>query len=164
MSDNQQHSQPTNDLVWDAARYVWGELSPAESAAFEARLATDERACAAVAEAVQLSAALQAATTITAPPIRTASPTSRRAAAWICACAATLAGIALLSAWQPATTSTDVAALELVDRWVAENHATLPGELDIRDELDLEPEVLDESLSAPRWLLHAVQLTTEETP
>jgi anti-sigma-K factor RskA len=48
-------------LNWLAFRYVSGEMSSEESAEFEARLADDELACVAVAEAVQLNEVVFAA-------------------------------------------------------------------------------------------------------
>ena len=47
------------DLVWMATRYLLDELDMAERAAFEERLASDERAPLALAEAVELHAALR---------------------------------------------------------------------------------------------------------
>lgn len=168
MTDDQHHnSQPTPDLAWEAARYVWGELSPAEATAFEQRLATDELACVAVAEAVQLSAGLQAAVPapLLAQPQRSASTFGRQLAAWVCAATATVAGIALFFAWQPTPApAVNLATVELVDRWVAQNHRGPHAEFDIRDDMDTESEILDESLSAPHWLVNAVELTTGKSP
>ncbi len=147
-------------LFWDAMRYVLGELTPAETAAFEERLAHDEQACAAVADAVTLSAGLQSAAPVAAshPAGKVASTKSRGwLAVSLCGVAAALSGIALLSAWKPLTPSHhDLAAVELLDRWVADNHHGFNGE---HDDSDLETEVLDESLAAPHWLLNAVELT-----
>ncbi len=47
-----------NDLAWQAFRYVGGEMDGREADAFEHRLEHDPAACAAVAEAVELTGAL----------------------------------------------------------------------------------------------------------
>ena len=53
------NGQATSDDFFDAAwRYALGEMSDADTAAFEAQLATDERAADALAEAVELAAAV----------------------------------------------------------------------------------------------------------
>ena len=56
------------ELSWLAFRYVSGEMSSAEAADFEARLADDELACVAVAEAVQLNEVVFAALDIAHRP------------------------------------------------------------------------------------------------
>ena len=49
---------PCSDLLWDAVRYVAGELTEQEAAAFEDRLESDLAAAEALAEAVVLSESL----------------------------------------------------------------------------------------------------------
>lgn len=155
----------SDELFWTAARYAWGELSPEETAAFEDRLAHDEAACLAVAEAVRLTLDVKsAAQNITVPaPVDSASPKSNRtqhrsAGAWL-----TVALLAMAATWfvvQQAVSPArvDPASMELLARW------TDAGELadgDFFDDLDAEPELLDESLTAPGWLVQAVQLADD---
>jgi hypothetical protein len=52
------HLDPESDLHWTAFLYVAGELSPDEASRFESRLADDQDARDAVAEAVELAGAL----------------------------------------------------------------------------------------------------------
>lgn len=51
----------SDELNWLAVRYVSGEMTEAEAAAFEERLGTDELACEAVSKAVQMTLAVRAA-------------------------------------------------------------------------------------------------------
>jgi hypothetical protein len=167
-SDHANHEapQPPADVFWQAARYVWGELTPDEAAAFEERLAVDELACAAVAEAVTLSAGLK--TTVRPAAVAGRAPIPARPASrwrlltgWIAAAAIVL-GFVVLSPWKPTRPSTvDLAAAELVGRWTSDGHLGLHGETEFRDDLDHEADVLDESLAAPHWLLNAVELTAK---
>lgn len=52
-------TEPSEELVWLAFRYVLNELSESEAAAFEEQLMGDESACLAVARATQLASAMQ---------------------------------------------------------------------------------------------------------
>lgn len=166
---NHETPQPSADLFWQAARYVWGELTPDEAAAFEERLTTDELACAAVAEAVTMSAGLtasvQPAVVAGRAKVSWQTTSHRRLAVGLCAAAMALFGFILLSTWQPPRpSSTDLAVIELVGRWTSDGHIGLNGEGDYRDDADHDAEIVDESLSAPHWLLDAVQLTSEGQP
>src|SRR5689334_318110 len=154
--------QPSADVFWQATRYAWGELTPDEAAAFEERLATDELACAAVAEAVTMSAGLKAAVrpavVVGRAEVSSRTTSHRRLTVGLCAAAMALFGFVLLSTWQPPRPSTtDLAAIELVGRWTSDRHIGLNGEGDYRDDVDHDSEIVDESLSAPHWLLDAVQ-------
>jgi hypothetical protein len=156
--------RPSDDLFWTAARYAWGELSAEQSAAFEERLADDEAACVALAEAVRLTVHLRAATIgpSTLPrsqSLSQAERTQRRwAAAWL-----TVATLAIATAWfairyaaPPSTV--DPASTELLALWA--DSAGFPDG-DLFDDFDSEPELLDESLAAPGWLVQAVQLSDD---
>ena len=155
---------PSDDLFWTAARYAWGELSMEDATAFEDRLATDETACLAVAEAVQLMAHLKAATqqntyaSVPAADFPSRRQQRRSAAAWV-----TIAGLAVAMAWfavQQASppSSADPVSTELLARWTDAGSLT---DADMFDDFDLEPELLDESLTAPGWLVQAVQLADD---
>ncbi|MBL8814482.1 MAG: hypothetical protein JNL58_00525 [Planctomyces sp.] len=52
-------TEPSEELIWLAFRYVLNELSQPESEAFEQQLEDDESACLAVARATQLASAMQ---------------------------------------------------------------------------------------------------------
>lgn len=60
---------PDADLDWLAFQYVVGELCGAELDAFEKLLATDDRACGAVAEAVLLAGSVRVIESGTAPRV-----------------------------------------------------------------------------------------------
>lgn len=80
-----------SDLLWDAFRYVADELADDERGAFEERLAEDQAAREAVAQAVQLSqavASVSAETNSPAPPRRPNLSRSRRSAVVLSAAAA----------------------------------------------------------------------------
>jgi hypothetical protein len=169
MSDhaNNQMPQASSDVFWEAARYVWDEMEPSERASFEARLATDEAACAAVAEAVTLSAGLVSAVR---PPMavihgcRSPLSASRRLVVWICAAAVAGIGFVLLTSWNLSSSSNvDLAAAELVDLWTSAAHSQLIAEADGREDIDADAEMVDEGLAAPRWMLDAVQLTSKRS-
>ena len=167
-SDNLKPWPVSADLAWQATRYVWGELSPTEAAAFEDRLTTDPVACAAVAEAVTLSAGLQQPLSQPVLGMPTMSVRSSSSGRWwaIVACVGTAlaAGISLMTAWHSPAVDSDLTAVELVSRWRAEGRFGLAGDPELRDEPEFDSEVLDESLSVPYWLLNAVELTTDVTP
>lgn len=63
-------NQRPDDLHWQAAQYVLGELSPVDAADFEDRLAVDQQAREAVASAVELTAAVAAVADETRPIAR----------------------------------------------------------------------------------------------
>src|SRR6476469_4573620 len=102
---NHETPQPSADLFWQATRYVWGELTPDEAAAFEERLAADELACAAVAEAVTMSAGLKTtvgpAVFVGRAEVSSRTISHRRLTVGLCAAAMALFGFVLLSTWQP---------------------------------------------------------------
>ena len=70
-----------NELAWLANRYVVGELSVDETAAFEARLETDVAVCDAVACAMELNLAIAAAFD-TQPSTLSPQPTAILPARW----------------------------------------------------------------------------------
>lgn len=149
-----------NDLVWLANCYVAGELSADEIEAFEARLASDEVACDAVARAMKLNLAIAAAfdsqpAAITNPLPATNAP-SRRTAAIITALAATAvaaAGVALMVGRGPVTNSIvhKDGADRLVAAWAtgeaARNNVDDDETLELTDDADLDP---------PDWMLAAL--------
>ncbi len=152
----------TDELCWTASRYVWGELPPAEQAAFEERLSHDEAACLAVAEAVKLTALIQAgehrASITQSTPSAVTVPRSRWSAALVAVAISAVAAcwFAVRQAASPAVVNPG--STELLARWT---DAGQRDESEFWDEFDAEPEVLDESLSAPSWMLHAVQLSNK---
>ena len=152
----------TDELRWTASRYVWGELPPAEQAAFEERLTHDEAACLAVADAVKLTALIQAggrrALTTQPMPSSVTVPRSRWSAALVAVAVSAVAAcwFAVRQAASPAVVNP--VSSELLARWT---DAGQREDAELWDEFDAEPEVLDESLSAPSWMLHAVQLSTK---
>ena len=152
-----------NELAWLASRYVAGELSVDETAAFEVRLETDVAACSEVVRAMELNLAIAAAfdsqPTTLSPQPETAAP-SRRTTTVIAALAATAvaaAGVALMI--EHGSTSNGVARKDGADRLVAawatgeaaRNNVDDDDSLDLADDADLDP---------PDWMLAA--LTAED--
>lgn len=90
------------DLHWLAFRYVCGEMTPGEEESFEHRLAADQAAREAVAEAVELQGAIRV---VAADRVRRRS-WFRRRPVWIATAACLLLGFGLL--------------------WLAANHGKTP--------------------------------------
>jgi anti-sigma factor RsiW len=109
------HSRDRADeLSWIAFRYVAGEMSAAEQWAFETRLARDPAACAAVAEAVELTGAVRRAAPAlprTARPSRRSRPAIKLAASIAAACLAVVIGLRVTTL--PTEHETDRAAFPL---------------------------------------------------
>jgi hypothetical protein len=158
-------SLSTADLDWLAFQYAAGELQGAELDAFERLLATDDRACEALAQAVMLGqAVVQCEQAVAAPRAAAATPTItivRQPAplqtnAWhhaVVACAAVCC-VLCVSLWSrqaghdefPDQSST-VAAL-----WVQGAEEDFAS-----DALPNGQEtVLDDEVAVPDWLLAAV--------
>lgn len=153
-------------LPWLAERYVLGELTAADAAAFEARLADDEQAGAAVADAARLLTAIAATNphgaagpvgTVAWPAGRTQPP--RRA--WRGRITIGLAGLAASVAVGGflARMTKDAAAGrtgDLAERWAEIAAVSAP-----------EEPVDDEDVAAgddvPDWLLAAVTLEQART-
>lgn len=152
-----------NELAWLANRYVAGELSVDETAAFEARLETDVAACSEVARAMELNLAIAAAfdaQPATLNPQSETAASSRRTTTVITALAATAvaaAGVALMIGH--GSTTNGVARKDGADRLVAawatgeaaRNNVDDDDALDLADDADLDP---------PDWMLAA--LTAED--
>lgn len=139
-------------LDWLAQRYVLGELPAAEAVTFEARLADDELAAAAVANAARLVMALE-----TAQEIGTARrPTGR---SWAGRITIGLAGLAAAVAVIGLLRSRDDMAggrsAELAERWAE------IADMGTGDELadDEDTAVGDD---VPDWLLAAVTLEQDD--
>lgn len=146
------------DLNWVAQQYVLGELDSDAAEAFEARLADEEAAGVALADAVQLMAALRVAAPV---PARSASGVWRRLAWGVSATAAAGAAVWLLPRTATDVLDREVAvagpqrAVELVSRWreaLPEPAATPERWSD--DDLETADDV-------PNWMLAAVSLEIE---
>lgn len=144
------------DLNWLAQQYVLGELGAEAVEAFEARLADEEEAGAALARAVQLVAALR-----TGRAVRVERSTSRRAWRRLAygLSAAAAAGAVVWLAPRTATESPEEVAviapqraLELVSRWRDARPESMPGSDRWNDE---EQDAGDD---VPNWLMAAVSL------
>ena len=153
-----------NDLAWLANRYVAGELSVDETAAFEARLETDVAACSAVAHAMELSLAIAAAfdqetsQPVARPIQETVAPTrwSVASLAALAALAAVAASIALMVGHVGSTTN-GIARKDGADRIVA---AWASGEAarNNADDDDLLDATDDDDLDPPDWMLAALTI------
>jgi anti-sigma factor RsiW len=156
------------ELEWSAFRYIADELSPAEAAEFEQRLASDQNAREAVASAVQMAeavAALQPAPLALAPTVTGQRP---RRAAWAAlvvaaSCAVLLVGTFILGRVS-SSGSPDAAALQanegadqLLNLW-AVSHDGLDVWADA-DEGDAPIEAgSDEEFAVPTWMLAAAEI------
>lgn len=153
-----------NDLAWLATCYVLGELSAEQASEFEAQLASDVAACAAVAQVAKCQLAVAAAmdrgerSAILVPVHQEVSvATSRWAGLGMTALAAsavTAAGVALMVG-TPGPNTIGLARPNGVERIVA---AWARGEA-VRNALaeDSEvPEVSDDDLDPPDWMLAAL--------
>lgn len=176
-------SDPNRDLDWLAFRYISGEMTAEEADAFECRLADDQGAREAVAQAVALTAAVSLA----APSTREVLPLRRRrlVSTWVIV-AASAACLALL-AWPlfrsdaqrrltPAVAESDARSPEIALTWSdlrqsgeAGASASADG-LAFLDEDAAETDtiasndinVVDDAV--PHWLLEAASLRESTRP
>lgn len=140
---------PHDDAAWLCWRYLLDDLEEDEVAAFEDRLAADERLATALAETARVHEALLLGRPILASgsPSRPGRP--QRAAIAI---AATLAAIGCGLVAVPWLGSSPPPATDLVTRW----HAADRNESDADDMPDdLDDDAADD---VPEWLLAAVSI------
>lgn len=163
-----------NDRPWTAFRYVAGELTPDEAAAFEALLDHDQNAREAVADAVELAGAIA----LIGDPVVSISTRSRhraaRAVAWVAAGIA--AGLLLGFGFDrlvlhPPTGPRPRIAAEVVSTWSdLRHHADDPDALrmqlalnddsaDLAATLALEPNGEGE---VPSWMTELASLPTPD--
>jgi hypothetical protein len=152
-------AEQNDELSWLAQQYVLDELGAEAAEAFEARLADEEQVGAALAQAVQLVAALR--TVPPTPADRPVTSSGWQRLAWGLAATAA-AGAAV---WLLPRTSTEVQeevaaavpqqAVELVSRWrEARPDPALGSDRWTDDEQDAADDV-------PNWLLAAVSLEAD---
>lgn len=172
-SDDQrpQGGQDDSELFWLASCYVAGELSAAQVAEFEARLEVDQPAREAVAQAVELTAAVQGAekTLVELPSIhRGMSPVGGWALAMAASIALAIVGYSFLgrNAPQDAAPELSPADRQLADAWAAskldESESEAGDESNQLTGLELsslsgdENDLTDGELLVSDWLLEAV--------
>lgn len=157
----------SDELLWEATRYVGDDMTDAERLRFEERLATDVQACEAVALAVRLGAGLQSAlAAVSRPELRFDRTARRRRWVPVALCAALLLATGILVTYRPVPSPerVEVATAELLNRWRLDRRFGLIEELDAEIDVDGESDIVDESLSAPGWLVSAVRLTEKAVP
>lgn len=158
-----------NDLAWLANCYVAGELSAEDTAAFEARLESDEAACEAVARAMELNLAIAAAFDHeSSRPVLLPARESIAPARWagvaitaLAASAVAAASVALMVG--PSNSANGLArkdrAARLVAAWAsgeaARNNLAEDESLDLADDSDLDP---------PDWMLAALTAADVKEP
>ncbi len=151
------------DLEWLAFRYAAGELQGTELNTFEELLATDERACAAVAQAVMLGQAVMQVERGAAvvQPIRQRSARRALAVAVCCAASVAIAFVGLsfinVSNKQSAEAATKVAAL-----WI--QGADEDQSFEAISAVNHEQVDQEDEDAVPAWLLAAIteQQKTED--
>ncbi|MDB5334496.1 MAG: hypothetical protein JWN70_115 [Planctomycetaceae bacterium] len=151
------------DLEWLAFRYAAGELQGTELNSFEELLGTDERACAAVAQAVTLGqAVLQVERdVVVVQPMKRGSARRAFAVAACCVASVAFAFVCLtfvnVSHKQSSETAKQVAAL-----WI--QGADEDQSLEATTTVNHEQVDLEEEDAVPAWLLAAVteQQKTED--
>lgn len=152
-----------DSLEWLARRYVLGELEADEMATFEARLADDDQAAAAVADAARLVLAIQAAQAVqtTQATLESRTPPTDLSARrhlpnrpWAARIAVGIAGLAAAVAFVWVLPRGGDEAAELAARW-AEIPEVVPADDAAEDEEADGDDV-------PDWLLAAVTLEQDE--
>lgn len=182
MSDVEKQS---DELSWQAMRYVSGEMSESEAATFEELLSSDEAACEAVSRAVQLSFVVrdafetEPAKTVELPEkpetvaskvlaVRSLPPMAARWMSLATAIAAVAAVLMVASSVENGTevavvTNSGTEASELVDLWT-QAADVLPQETPAATTGDERIVQTDESpidavdlVDVPDWLLVALE-------
>ena len=151
--------EPEPDLHWTAFLYVSGDLPAAEASSFEARLADDQEARGAVAEAVELVGAL-AIIGDESPPRRRSKLRRVFVAASVLAAAACLV-LTLQPGLRP-TGHDRLDASEVALAWSSLRGGADIGqvaEIEIESESEVEPST-DRAL--PSWLLSAASAPLDD--
>jgi hypothetical protein len=168
-------NQDRDELTWLAFQYVAGDFSAAAAEQFEERLATDQAAREAVAEAVELLHAVCAAEA-SEPVVAVAAHQSiwSQKLVWIstgaAAAVALVAGVLSINPWggfSPSRPERNVAAVSpaLVDAWSAirkeaadesASHSVSASAVLTEAELALAEEDLALSTEAPSWMTAGV--------
>lgn len=156
---------PESDLDWLAFQYLAGELSPADAAAFEDRLACDRHACEAVARMMQTVDALAVAVPAVAPRSSalsrpaTSAPSRRPVLALVSTACLIAVGLFLMQSAQdpgPAPRGGDRRVHELVSLW-AETAVDADA-----PEAERSVDTDDSDLSVPGWMMSAVEYEARE--
>lgn len=156
--------EPAESLRWTALQYVLGELSPAEHAAWETRLADDEACCAAVAEAALLVANLQPASrpsgaVVPATPVTVPARFSRTGLGAALSALAATAALAAVLLQSPQPSTGDAEQARLASLW--HQDAARAAADDDADPLDDGAELAADD-RIPDWLLAAVSLAERQ--
>ena len=151
------HSQLDSEREWLAFRYIAGELTGEDAAAFEAELETSQVAREAVARAVELTQAVAMAESHDVELVESAARTSRRKAwvysiGWIGAGAAA-ASVAGAVWWNMQGSKTGTS--ELAEKWtqaraVEQSPVAIDESAESGAVLDAEPDI------APSWMTAGV--------
>ena len=135
---------PLDDLAWDAYRFVAGEMTADELAAFQSRLESDVAAAEAVARAVEWGevlaealrpASLEGARRATRPPTATRETTAWRALGWMAlgaAAASIFFALAAPSLFDERTDlPSDLESIASPERLAPRNVVRTPGSSDL---------------------------------
>lgn len=169
-------NQNRDELAWLAFQYVAGDFSPAGAEQFEERLATDQAAREAVAEAVELLHAVRAAEA-SEPVVAVAARQTiwSQKLVWIstgaAAAVALVAGVLSINQWggfSPSQTERNVASVSpaLADAWSAVRneydgeestpHSVSASAVLTEAELAIAEEDLAASIETPSWMTAGV--------
>ena len=161
---NNNHQDNGQELAWLAFRYVSDELSVEETAAFEERLASDQAAREAVAEAVLLCEAVSAGESVAPASVERRSWRQHLGWAAIGAAACLLLVLAIRSGeqgFQPPVASTLTSAdLALVWAQNLTGHGTTLADTANDEDLGLASDV-DRELVVPGWMIEALSGSEE---
>lgn len=153
------HNEQTDELAWQAFRYVAEEMLPEERAAFEVALENDLAACEALAHAVELTTSLAMVERFTpakVQPAHAVAAQSFQRLTWLAAGVLTIAGLGVFINHSGLFRST--ADDKLAAAWSAVQtdwSAEITDESNSTDEFGYE-ETADVPV-APSWMLAAVR-------
>ena len=157
--DAENDAENDTDLDWLAFQYAAGELRGTELDQFEQLLATDERACAALAQAVLLGQAVvrceQSARTVVVPARITDRRPAWQTIAVACSVACVAVGVGWWKPWSPAKNSGTAAASEVATLWIQGADEDL-GEAQAVHPHDVPDVDAEEDDAVPGWMLAAV--------
>jgi hypothetical protein len=159
-----------NDLDWRAFRYVAGEMTAAETAAFEGELAENLGAAEAVARAVELTTTVATVERLATPAIarRSAASWSLRLS-WLAAgIAATVAAVLVSQVEWSSPGQIEKSSAQLAEAWSAsQDDHQWSADLAADEALPNDGDGVDENSvdlpAAPGWMLAAVRGLAERS-